>query len=67
MTTKTTTATVECFACATFPDVQCNRCRAERPNAQTLLRNEIARLVREDGLTLAEAEARMGVTHIRVI
>ncbi len=51
-----------CVACAYLRGLtQCNVCRADRPNGQTLTRREIARLVREDGMSVAEAEASMGV------
>jgi hypothetical protein len=46
--------------------VQCNECRAARPNAQTLSRrNIVARM--NAGATLAEAEAAQGVTRRIVI
>ena len=52
-----------CLACAYLQQItQCNTCRAERPNRQTLTRAEIVRRVREDGMSIAEAEASLGVS-----
>lgn len=61
MSTAPATATT-CPTCAALRGlIQCNKCRSERPDAQTLIRREALRLVREDGLTAAQAEARLGV------
>lgn len=59
----------DCRHCQTYalldgPEAQCPKCRAANPNERTVRRNEthaaIWRLVREDGLTVAEAEAHVG-------
>ncbi len=47
--------------------IQCNKHRAAAPNARTLIQREIVRMVREDGMSPAEAEAKMGVRAGRTI
>ena len=56
-------ADTNCPACKRLSaiGVQCNRCRAAAPNAQTLLRREIVAYMAETGCTPAEAEAHFGV------
>lgn len=61
MTTQTT-----CPACAALNGLtQCNRCRVENPNAQTVTRNELLRLI-GTGMTPAEAEARLNVVPVMI-
>ena len=60
---KTTTGCHVCELLAGFS--QCNDCRRDRPNQQTLTRRELVRLMREEGLTADEAEARLGVKAAR--
>ncbi len=51
-----------CMGCAYLNGLtQCNTCHASRPNHQTRTRREIVRRVREEGMTVPEAEESMGV------
>ena len=56
----------DCAACQSLARVgvplQCNRCRAEAPNARTLTQREIVAYMNETGCTPTEAEAHFGVT-----
>ncbi len=53
----------ECPTCTRLNGLaQCNSCRANNPNRQTTVRRELARRVREEGMTPAEAEASLNVT-----
>ena len=52
----------DCRACVGLAGMtQCNVCRVERPNRQTMVRQELWRLVSE-GMSPVEAEAAMNVT-----
>ncbi len=65
----TKTQSTSCPACTNLAPmgIQCNKHRTTAPNAQTLLRRELARMVREDGMSPAQAEAKLGVTAGRTI
>jgi hypothetical protein len=54
----------DCPACTAMRGVvQCNRCRAERPNRRTLKQREIvAVLMANPGMSVAEAEAACGTS-----
>ena len=54
--------TTNCKSCELLNGlVQCNECRKNNPNQQTLTRRRIIQMMSE-GMTVAEAEKALGVT-----
>ena len=61
------TAPATCTSCARLGGiVQCNKCRRNAPNKQTLTRRRVAALV-ADGMTVEQAETELGCTRTIVI
>lgn len=53
---------VECRACVALAGLtQCNACRRDRPNAQTVRRRRIMALANDRGISPIEAERILGV------